>query len=345
MRKRNWKELVDNIAKINNYKIVEYPKSSKEYVYFIDESLGLDILKQVADRFIKNIPISKKSHKLVGIKNRLSANTIINKIESILSNSNSVYVSGLENYKNNNTNLKFKCSNCGEIYCRSLTNLKKNNRCPKCERARNRVYGKTNKKFKEDVYEVFGNEYTVIGEYTNARDKIEICHNICNTVFFTPAGRFLREEGFKCPTCFGYVSRGELSIKRFLEKKNILFERQYQYDDLKLDKNLSFDFYIANMNMLIEFDGEQHFREIEYFTRTTPFEKVVKSDELKNEYCKKLNIKLLRIPFWELYNINEILEFVFMNNNLSIEEIENQLEYKNIYLNRKYFNKFKSKKI
>ena len=30
-------------------------------------------------------------------------------------------------------------------------------------------------------------------------------------------------------------------------------------------------------------------------------------DTIKTEYCKKNNIKLIRIPYWEINNIEEIL--------------------------------------
>lgn len=31
------------------------------------------------------------------------------------------------------------------------------------------------------------------------------------------------------------------------------------------------------------------------------------NDQTKNEYCRKNNIKLIRIPYWEFGNIEEIL--------------------------------------
>lgn len=340
-KRRDWKNEIDAISKEKNIEILEYPNCSKDYVKFIIDSVEY---KQRADRFIKQVDVKGISLKKIIQANKLSQEEVLTRILSV--KSNSTYVSGVEDYKKNSTsNILFKCSLCSKEYKRSLSNFLKNSRCPFCERLKNRVYTKTTEKFKEDVLKEFGDEYTVLGDYKGARIKIKLKHNTCNTIFYAPAGRFLREKGFKCPTCFAYMSRGEMFIKSYLKKKNIEFEQQFYFDDLKLENKLLFDFYIKDMNLLIEFDGEQHFREIEYFTRTAPFEKVIEADILKDNYCKNNKIRLLRIPFWELYNVERILEVLFENKNKDITFISNILEKENIYIDKKYFEKFKNKKI
>jgi hypothetical protein len=52
---------------------------------------------------------------------------------------------------------------------------------------------------------------------------------------------------------------------------------------------------------LIEFDGEQHFKETNYFKRTLKENQT--DDELKNQYAKEHNLPLVRIPYWEINNI------------------------------------------
>lgn len=90
-----------------------------------------------------------------------------------------------------------------------------------------------------------------------------------------------------------------------LEEANIPFRQQATFKDLKQITLLRFDFAILDNNKekilrLIEFDGEQHFQEIEFFG---PLEKIKNNDKIKNEYCINNNIPLVRIPYWERNNI------------------------------------------
>jgi len=73
--------------------------------------------------------------------------------------------------------------------------------------------------------------------------------------------------------------------------------------------NLSYDFYIPNLNLLIEYHGGQH----EKFTRgihktMKDFERQVEHDNRKCEYAYYNKIKLLIIWYWDFDNIEEILD-------------------------------------
>ena len=62
---------------------------------------------------------------------------------------------------------------------------------------------------------------------------------------------------------------------------------------------------IESLNLIIEFDGEQHFKpkfgEKEFY-------EIVYHDAIKNSYCEDNNINLLRIPFWNIEFIEEIVK-------------------------------------
>lgn len=109
-----------------------------------------------------------------------------------------------------------------------------------------------------------------------------------------------------CKNCT--ISKGEDYIRNFLINNNIKFKQQYSFDNL-LNENknkMKFDFAAFNNNMiLIEYDGKQHFEPIygEENLKITQYR-----DNLKNKYCKKNNITLLRIPHWEFDNIENILK-------------------------------------
>lgn len=106
-------------------------------------------------------------------------------------------------------------------------------------------------------------------------------------------------------------SRGEMRITKFLEGLNINFEGQKRFSDCR-DKNpLPFDFYLPNFNMCIEYDGRQHFEPVNFSSNPQEtkdnFELTNRHDKIKTKYCKDNNIKLLRIPYTELDNIEKIL--------------------------------------
>lgn len=100
-------------------------------------------------------------------------------------------------------------------------------------------------------------------------------------------------------------SAGELKIRQELEKWNIIFKTQYRIKEFNI--NSPFDFAIFDKNekllALIEYDGEQHFKVVDFFGGEEKFLQQKENDEKKNKWCKENNIKLVRIPCSEYDNI------------------------------------------
>ena len=114
-------------------------------------------------------------------------------------------------------------------------------------------------------------------------------------------------NGYRCPICNNNCI-GENKIINFLNKLNISYEKQYTFDNCQHVNVLKFDFYIKNLNLVIEFDGEQHFRPIEFFGGNEKFYNTIIRDAIKNQYCEDNNINILRIPYWESKNIEKIIK-------------------------------------
>lgn len=115
-------------------------------------------------------------------------------------------------------------------------------------------------------------------------------------------------SGRGCPICC--ESKGEKRVRMYLENLNIYFEPQFEFDDLLSGKGnpLRFDFSLFYNNkilLLIEYDGEFHYRKI---YEEDGHEVIVEHDKRKNKYCEENNIPLLRIPYWEFNNIESILK-------------------------------------
>ena len=116
-------------------------------------------------------------------------------------------------------------------------------------------------------------------------------------------------QGCGCPQC--NESKGERLTRQWLETHDIKYISQYRFDDCKDINTLPFDFYLPEYNCCIEYDGEQHYRPVDIFGGEDGFKIRVKHDNIKNEYCKNNNIKLIRIPYFK--NIEEELNnFLFI---------------------------------
>ena len=205
----------------------------------------------------------------------------------------------LSNYKNSrNSKIKVKCKE-GHIIESSYDNLKVRG-CKKCR--------DLNLMTKEEEIEAYlkeiGIELKEIIEYKGFSSVIKI---VCENGHTYETKYSLIKQGiFRCPEC-ATKYKGEEAISIFLEKNNIPYSRQYKFEDCKIKRCLKFDFYLPTYNMCIEYDGIQHFEPTEHFGGEESFLKTQKRDQTKNNYCKENNITLIRIPYWDFKNIENIL--------------------------------------
>jgi len=87
----------------------------------------------------------------------------------------------------------------------------------------------------------------------------------------------------------------------YLENNNIEFEREKRFSGCKDKKELPFDIYIPKENLILEFDGSQHFFPRRNDNINSDFgdkyniRKI--HDNIKNNFCNENGIKLIRIPY------------------------------------------------
>lgn len=208
-------------------------------------------------------------------------------------------------YINANKHLLVQCPNGHKPYQVTFSAFKNGeHRCSEC-------YGnsKLTYEYVKEYIEFF--EYELLREeYKNAQTKLKIqCplghqYNVSFDSF---------KRGNRCPYC--KISKGEKRIIDWLEKNNIkyIYDKPY-FDDLlsPLGNPLRPDFIIENKKIWIEYDGEFHYKK--YYEEQN-FEKIQINDKLKDEYAKKHGWKMIRIPYWEFDNIEEILDKEFKINN------------------------------
>ncbi len=174
------------------------------------------------------------------------------------------------------------------------------NGCKKCadEKIRNtkEQFILKSKEIHKDKY-----DYSLV-DYKNNNIKVNILCPI-HGLFQQRPKQHMRGEG--CPFC--QESKGENIIKNFLLKNNIKFERQKKFNNCYNKNPLKFDFYLDEENICLEYDGEQHYEIIDNFGGKEGLKKTKINDQIKNDYCKNNNIKLLRIKYTEFNDIENIL--------------------------------------
>ena len=142
--------------------------------------------------------------------------------------------------------------------------------------------------------------------YIDSSTKVTLICKEHGDFEITPNNHLSKVQG--CVKCSEKLSKGETLIKEYIESKNIEYIHQCIFDDCKYKKKLRFDFYLPEKNICIEYDGEQHYKPIEVFGGVKGFEDTIIRDSIKDEYCKNKNIKMIRIPYYNFYDIGSILE-------------------------------------
>ena len=111
-----------------------------------------------------------------------------------------------------------------------------------------------------------------------------------------------------CPHC--NTIKGEDKISQYLLSHNIQFVSHKSYDGLLGvgGGKLSYDFYLPHLNLLIEYQGEQHEHPVSAFGGEEQFKIQQEHDKRKRVYAKNNNIKLLEIWYYDFKNVENILD-------------------------------------
>lgn len=178
-------------------------------------------------------------------------------INSILSLVNLEYTC-LGSYRNNKTHILMKHNGCGYEWMIRPDNFLSGKRCPKCAiKKNNDSKRKSNYKFLVEVKSLFGEEYSVLENYTSSHTKLRVRHNYCKHIWKIEPNAFLRGNG--CPNCS--ISKGEARISAFLNNNSVNYMREYVFDGCCHKRKLPFDFYLTDYHILLEYDGELHYKD------------------------------------------------------------------------------------
>lgn len=234
----------------------------------------------------------------------------------------------LDEYINYTTPIRFKHLSCGnDNYITSPEKIIEKVGEPKCNKCANNStlsFSYVKKMIEKDKLI----DLKVLSEakdYKNNKSKLHVRRIRCGHEFYVRYND-ITNGIVLCPIC-NPKSIQELIIKEFLEDNNIEFETEKTFSTCKYRKPLRFDFYIPEYNLLIEYDGIQHFEP----TRGQNELKLTQlRDKIKNDWIKSNkninNISLIRINYKQ--NIQKVLNDIFILNEIDDETffINNYLE-------------------
>lgn len=217
-------------------------------------------------------------------------------------------------YVDNKTPVKCKCKICNHEWIVKSPFQLYNSHCPKCAAKEN---GEKKKLDFDTFQSTILPDITLLSDYIGINKKIDCSCNKCGFFWTVNQAGSLRISG--CPNC--NKSHGESKIKHYLDKNNIQYKWQKCFDGLIGVGGglLSYDFYIEQYNLLIEFQGVQHKQIVQYFDGKEQFEKQQEHDMRKREYAKNYNINLLEIWYYDIDKTEKILEQTL--NNLKSESL------------------------
>ena len=213
-------------------------------------------------------------------------------------------------YTNNRNKVCIICLTHGE-FLQSPFNHLMGKGCPDCAKEKvSKICFQNNKKnvipfeiMVQRFHQKHSNKYQYIkpNQFRGYRQKITI---ICpkHGIFIQQVQSHLNGAG--CSKCANEGSKDVKIIQKYLQNQNIIYKTEKRFKDCRNKLPLPFDFYLPEYNICIEFDGIQHFKPT-YGEEKFKQRKI--NDSIKNKYCKENNINLIRIPYWESSNIENLI--------------------------------------
>lgn len=187
--------------------------------------------------------------------------------------------------------LKIICKQHGLFTQRLGDHLASKVGCPQCVADAKLI---TVNDFLFDSIKIHGNTYgydRIHQEYVTSASKVSI---LCKKHGYFVQRANDHRRGSGCPVC-NASSKGESAIATALNRAKISYVPQMSFDDFKSPKGWKYryDFYLPKYNILIEYDGIQHTKDVP--RNAYDAESVKEVDDIKTRYADDNNIRLIRI--------------------------------------------------
>ena len=211
-------------------------------------------------------------------------------------------------YINNDTDVVITCPIHGDFEQAPANHLGGQG-CRKCKIDKyKRIFQMGKERFIDKAQKIHGDryDYSQVEYVNNKTDVIVICPEH-GPFPVAPQDHLQGMNG--CPKC--QTLKGEKRIILWLEEHGINYKwHKSVRSPLAPGKRKKFipDFYVESANLMIEYNGEQHYRPLEQWGGEQQFKKQQRRDAAFREYCKQEGITLLEIPYTEFDRIESILD-------------------------------------
>lgn len=253
-------------------------------------------------------PVCKRENKIKQQEQQFVVGDILNQYGS-------TYL-GEAGYKGNKRYVYYECGYCHSVSCGRLDQIKsKVIGCGLCRDERHTKY-----RVGDIIESVYGVRYkfdALSDETTPAGHRLGIFYQLDNDN--NPSGGFFIAQPTNVALGFvhtGVSSKAERVFDKQLTDLKIKHFNQFAIDSLK-SKNggqLRFDFLVLfnNKKILVELDGEQHYRAVDYFGGIDNFYSQKERDNQKDNFVQSQSeYLLLRIPYWDFNKLIDT-EFILM---------------------------------
>lgn len=200
-----------------------------------------------------------------------------------------------ENGRTSNKAVLWKCQcECGNIINVRTADLR-NGHTQSCGCLQKEKTSIASKKGLEKNIKI--NMLTYLGEDKISDKKngtLRKCQCDCGNIIWIATKDFLSGHVSSCGCRKN--SKGEEKIMNILNENNIKYIKEFHPESLSFKGR--FDFYLPDYNIIIEYDGVQHFKLGNgLYDNKEKFKQTQEHDKIKTQWCKDNNITLIRIPY------------------------------------------------
>lgn len=192
-------------------------------------------------------------------------------------------------YINSHKKVEIICTKHGSFF-QAPTDHLRGHGCNKCA---SEAIGRQKRKTTEEFIQEYRRRYPSSKldlsqvDYKTTRKPITVICKEHGTFNIQPQHML---KGCGCPICS--MSNLEKSVMTYLEANFMRYER------IKRDKWLglqTLDFYLPDLNVGIECQGDQHFKAIDHFGGKEKLDMIVERDERKKRLCKENGVNLIYV--------------------------------------------------
>lgn len=300
--RKTTKSFIEKAMKIHpeyDYSQVEYI-TAKTKVKIICHKHGIFLMKP--NHLLGGQGCPKCGTERMANNQRISHEEFINQVKKIYPQ----YDYSKSKYIDSKTKVSVICPEHGEFKISPGDIFHGNCGCPKCGILRRvKAQTKTTEQFIKEARKIHGDRYDYsLVEYTNNKTKVKIICPIHGLFEQSPQSHL--KDGQNCPRCS--ISQGEEKIMIWLNNHKYSINQDYiTQKRFKELGGLSYDFYIPSKNLLIEFNGIQHYKICKYSDSLKKLKEQRHRDWIKRKFAKDKGIRLLTIKYTDFDKIPEIL--------------------------------------